>query len=157
MRWIAWTLGAGTLLVVAIPAWASPCPTNVTDAAIHAHAGAVANECKQETEDGKLRYEVKITLKDGKRLELEVDPAGTILLTEEQVELAAVPPAVMTAFAAKYPGARATKAEKQTASDGSVTYELAFGAGAAKKEAAFNADGTAVEESKNADDEEGQD
>jgi uncharacterized membrane protein YkoI len=103
-------------------------------------------DCKQETEDGKLQYEVKITLKDGKRMELDVDPAGKILLTEEYVELAAVPAAVMSTLATKFPGAKATRAEKQTASDGKVTYEIAFGAGEAKKEATFTADGAMVEE-----------
>src|SRR5258706_3585284 len=141
MRRALWTLGAVALMQIAVPALASPCPPNVTEAALHAHAGAVANECKQETEDGKLLYEVKVTLKDGKRLELEVDPDGTILLTEERIELAAVPPAVMTAFAAKFPGAKATAAEKQTAANGNVTYELAFGAGATQKETTFTADG----------------
>jgi hypothetical protein len=129
----------------------------VTDAVLKAHAGAVVGECKKEIEDGKPQYEVKITLKDGKRMELDVDTAGQILLTEEYVELAAVPPAVMTAFAAKYPGAKPSKAERQTAADGSVNYELAFGAGAAAKEATFAADGTPVEDLETAKDEEGQD
>ncbi len=157
MRLISWTLGAVTLLPLAAPASASPCPVNVTDAVLHAHAGAVVDACKQGTEDGKLLYEVKITLKGGKRAEVDVDPGGTILLTEESVGLAAVPPAVMTAFAAKFPGAKATKAEKQTASDGSVTYELAFGADAAEKEATFTADGAPVAESDEAEEDKGQD
>jgi hypothetical protein len=151
MRLILDTLGAVTALALAVPALASPCPANVTDAVLPAHAGAVVNECKQETEGGKLQYEVKITLKDGKRMAFDVDPAGTILLTEEYVELAAVPPAVMTAFTAKFPGAKATKAEKQTASDGKVTYEIRFGAVAAKKEATFTADGAMVEEERGQD------
>lgn len=157
MRLILSTLGAVTLLALAAPALASPCPAKVTDAVLRAHAGAVVNECKQETEDGNLEYEVKITLKDGQRAELDVDPGGAILLTEEYIELVAVPPAVMTALAAKFPGAKATKAEKQTASDGKVTYELAFEAGAAKKEATFTADGAPVEELDEAGAEEGQD
>jgi hypothetical protein len=129
----------------------------VTAAVLKAHAGAVVDRCKAETEYGKLKYEVEIIPKGGKRLELEVDPAGTILLTEESVELAAVPPAVVTAFAAKFPGVRATKAVKQTDADGNVSYELAFGAGAAEKDATFTADGAPVEDLDDPDDEEGQD
>ena len=149
MRLVSGTLGSAMVLALAAPAAASPCPAVVTDAALHAHAGGVVKACKQETEHGKLQYEVKLALKDGKPIEIDVDPDGTILVTEEYVELAAVPAAVMTAFAAKYPAARATKAEKQTASDGKVTYELAFGA---KKEATFTADGAPV-----AEEDEGQD
>ena len=151
MRLTSLTLKAVALLASVVPALASPCPSKVTDAVLRAHAGAVVGECKQETEDGIVQYEVKITLKDGKRAELDVDPGGTILLTEEYVELAAVPPAVMTAFAAKFPGAKATKGEKQTAADGKVTYELAFGSGAAQQEATFTADGAPLEEERGQD------
>jgi hypothetical protein len=151
MRLIQGIIGAAAVFALATPASASPCPANVTDAVLHAHAGAVVNECKQETEDGELQYEVKITLKDGKHMGLDVDPAGKILQTEEYVEIAAVPAAVMTAFATKFPGAKATRAEKQTASDGKVTYEIRYGAAAAKKEATFTADGALVEEERGQD------
>jgi uncharacterized protein YxeA len=139
-------IGAATVFALAPPSSASPCPAHVGDAVLQAHAGAVVNECKQETEDGKMQYEVKITLKDGKRMELDVDPAGKILQTEEYLELAAVPAVVMRAFTTKFPGAKATKAEKQTASDGKVTYEIRYGAATAKKEVTFTADGALVEE-----------
>lgn len=151
MRWIPGTLGAAAVLALAVPALASPCPAKVTDAVLQAHAGAVIKECKQETEDGKLQYEAKITSKDGKPMELDIDPGGTILLTEESVELAAIPPAVMAGFAAQFPGAKPTRAEKQTASDGKVTYEVRIGAGAAKKEATFTADGALVEQERGQD------
>jgi len=151
MRVIQGILGAAAVFALTAPASASPCPQSVTQAVLKAHAGAVVNACKQETEDGKIQYEVKITLTDGKRAELDVDPEGKILLTEEYVDLAAVPPAVMSAFAAKFPGAKATKAEKQTSADGKMTYELAFGTGAAKKEATFTADGALVEEERGQD------
>ncbi len=151
MRWIPGTLGAVTALALAVPASASPCPASVTAAVLQVHAGAVVNGCKQETEDGKPQYEVKITLKDGTRMEIDVDPAGKILLTEEPVDLATVPAAVMTTFATKFPGAKATKAEKQTSSDGKVTYEIAFGAGEAEKEATFSADGALLDEEKGQD------
>jgi hypothetical protein len=146
MRLSSWILGAVVPLALAPPALASPCPEKVTEAVLRAHAGAVVSECKQETEDGVVQYEVTIKLKNGKQAELDVDPGGTILMTEEYVELAAVPPAVMTAFAAKFPGVKATNAAKQTAADGKITYELAAGSGDAKKEATFTADGAPVEE-----------
>jgi hypothetical protein len=146
MRRIPRTGGAVLLLALASPSSASPCPAKIAEAVLKAHAGAVVNECKQETEHGKVQYEVKITSKDGARKELDVDPGGKILLTEEYVELASVPQAVVTAFTAKFPGAKASRAERQTASDGKVTYELVFGSGAARKEATFSSDGSFLEE-----------
>jgi uncharacterized membrane protein YkoI len=151
MRLVSGTLGAVEVLAFVAPALASPCPANVADAVLKAHVGAVVNECKQETEDGKLQYEVKITSKDGKRMELDVDFGGKILLTEEYVELADVPAAVLTAFTARFPGAKASRAEKLTALDGKVIYEIAFADGAAKKEATFTADGAPVEEERGQD------
>ena len=145
MRLVRGALGT-LMLAFALPAPASPCPAVVTATVLKAHAGAVINECKQEKEGGKLQYEAKITSKDGKRMELDVDPSGKILLTEENVELETVPAAVVAAFIAKYPGAKASRAEKQTASGGKVTYALTFGSGASRKEATFGSDGTFVEE-----------
>ncbi len=51
------------------------------------------------------------------------------------------------AFEAKYPKTKASKAEKQTKADGTVTYEIAFKDAKGKKhEATFKEDGTFVEE-----------
>lgn len=151
MRWIHGALGVMTVLALAVPASASPCPPNVTAAVLQAHAGAVVNGCKPVTEDGILQYQVKITLKTGKRMELDVGADGKILLTEESVELAEVPPAVMATFATRFPGAKATKAEKHTAPDGKVTYEIAYGVGEIEKEATFAADGALVDEERGQD------
>ena len=46
------------------------------------------------------------------------------------------------AFAAKYPKAKADRAEKQVKADKTTTYEIAFG----KTEVTFKDDGTFVEE-----------
>jgi hypothetical protein len=144
---MAWTL--------AVPALAKECPPAVTAAVLKAHAGATITACRQEVEDGKTQYEVKITGKDARRIDCDVSPDGQILLTEEYLDVKDVPAAVMTAFAAKYAGAQATAAEKQTTADGKVTYEIAFGSGDAKKSATFDAAGKFVEEEEEG--EEGQD
>ena len=144
---VAWTLASR--------ANAADCPAAVTSAVLKAHAGATVVACRQEVEDGKTQYEVKITGKDGRRIDCDVSPAGQILLTEEYLDLKEVPAPVMAAFAAKYAGAQATAAEKQTASDGKVTYEIAFGKGDAKKSASFDAAGKFLEEEAEGD--EGQD
>ena len=142
-------------LSLAAPALANACPPEATAAALKAHAGATVVACKQEVEDGKTLYEVKIKEKDGRSVELDVSTTGQILLTEEYVDVKDVPAAVMAAFVAKYPRAQATAAEKQTSSDGKVVYELAFGSGDAKKSATFEAGGKFLEEEEEG--EEGQD
>lgn len=122
------------------------CPAAVKSAAVKAHPDASVTACKLEKEHGKTQYEVKLTGKAGEKLELDVSPDGNILLTEEYVDVKSVPPAVMDAFHGKYAGATLTRAEKQTAADGKVAYELAFAASGKKKEATFTSDGGFVEE-----------
>ena len=89
---------------------------------------------------------MKLTAKDGRKLELDVDPAGAILFTEESVAVSSVPQVVIAALGAKYTAAKPTRAEKQTAADGTISYELAFTTGGKKKESTFKADGSLVEE-----------
>jgi hypothetical protein len=136
-----------TLALVVAPALAAAdtsCPTTVTDAAKKAFPGATITACKAE-KDGD--FEVKLVTKDKAKLEADFDAKGTLLETEEIVPLASVPVAVTKAFAAKYPKAKATRAEKMTkAADKSTEYELAFATDKGKKEATFKADGTFVEE-----------
>jgi hypothetical protein len=129
-----------------VPLAAAECPPAVAAAAQRVHPDATIASCKQEQEHGKTQFEVKLASKDGKAVELDVAPDGTILLTEQYVAISDVPPAVMKAFAAKYGAAKPTKAEMQTAADGKVTYEIAFAAGTKKKEATFASDGAFVEE-----------
>jgi len=109
------------------------CPAAVKNAANKAYAGSKISSCKQERADGKAQYEVKLKIADGKKLILDVAPEGAILLTEEDVTVTSVPSAVGAAFAARYPKAKASAAEKQTTPDGRVTYELAYKA-AGKRE-----------------------
>jgi len=130
-------------LAVAKPA----CPPAVTDAAQKAYPSSKVTACKQETVKGKIQYEVKLTTKEAKQLELDLSPEGSILLTEETIAVDSIPQAVLTAFAAKYPKAKAAGADKQTSPDGTVTYELAWKDAKGKHhEATFKDDGTFVEE-----------
>ena len=129
-----------------VPLAAADCPQAVTAAVQKAHPGATVQSCKKEQENGKAQFEVKVAAQTGKGMEIEVSPDGTIILTEQPIEISEVPSAVVDAFAAKYGSAKLTKAEMQTAADGKVAYELAFTAGGKKKEATFGSDGTFVEE-----------
>jgi hypothetical protein len=145
-------LRTATVVAAAIAVWslrplaAAECPPVVTAAVQKAHAGAAITSCKQEKEKGRSKFEVKLVAMDGKRMDLDVGPDGTILLTEQNVAVSDVPPAVMKAFADKYGAAKPTRAEMQTAADGKITYELAFTVDIKKKEATFGSDGTFVEE-----------
>ena len=123
------------------------CPDVVKSSVDKAYPGSTIGSCKHETEDGHEQFEVKLTRKDGGAMELDVSPGGAILQTEEVVALSDVPEVVTKAFTAKYPKAKATRAEKETHADGGVFYELAFsGDKGKKKEATFAADGKFVEE-----------
>jgi uncharacterized membrane protein YkoI len=140
-------LVAVSLIVAPLYAYAKDsCPATVKDAVNKAQAGSKISSCKQEKADGKVQYEVRLKTSDGRKLSLDVAPEGAILLTEEKVAAASVPPAVSAAFAARYPKAKATAAEKQTKPDGKVTYELAFKVKGKRKEATFDESGSFVSE-----------
>src|SRR5579859_1637214 len=126
------------LAFLALPALArAECPAPVSDAVAKAYPGGKTRSCRKEREKGQTQYEVKLSGADGKTLELDVSPEGKILLTEETVGPDLVPKAVQDAFRAKYPGKPFTRAEKQTAASGEVTWELAFSDGAKRREVTF--------------------
>ena len=141
------TLALAMLIAPGLAVAKSGCPSAVKDAAQKAYPSSKVTACKEEKEKGKVQYEVKLETKERKKLELDVSPEGSVLLTEEEVATGSVPKAVTAAFEAKYPKTRASKAEKQTKADGTITYEIAFKDAKGKRhEATFKEDGTFVEE-----------
>ena len=118
------------------------CPSTVYEVVRKTYPSSKVSQCKEETEEGKLQYEVKLTTRESRALELDVSPEGVVLQTEEVVAVAAVPSAVIFTFKAKYPDATVARAEKQTKNNGSVTYEFAFQKKGMKHEATFKQDGT---------------
>jgi hypothetical protein len=122
------------------------CPQPVTDAISRRLPGSTIAACKAAHDHGHDLFEVKVTKADHATLEIDVAPDGAILQIEEPVTLDQIPAAVMKAFAAKYPKAKVTGAEKQTPTEGAVCYELAFATAHGRKEATFTQDGTFVEE-----------
>ena len=121
------------------------CPKAITDAVAKAFPKATITACKPEKEHGHDQFEARIVKADGGKAEIDLAPDGKILQVEEIVPLDKVPAAVMKAFTAKYPKAKATRAEKQSA-DKTVTYEIAFDLGADHKEATFDETGKFIEE-----------
>jgi hypothetical protein len=141
------TLTLAILLEATLAAAAPPpCPAAVTTAIEKKFPKSTVQVCKAEREDGRDQFEVKLTKADGGKVEADFSPAGAILQTEEVVALDQVPAAVKKAFAAKYPKATPTRAEKQTPATGKPSYELAFQVDGKRKEATFAEDGTFVEE-----------
>ena len=135
---------AAPILLFAAVAQAN-CPKVVTDAVAKAFPKSSVSACKAEKEHGHDQFEARIVKADGGKAEIDVAPDGKILQVEEVIALDKLPAAVTKAFAAKYPKAKATRAEKQTA-DGKVTYEIAFVVGDAHKEVTFDETGKLVEE-----------
>ena len=122
------------------------CRASVKAAVEKAHLGGKLHTCKQEKEDGRVQYQVKLEEKTGQKLEIDVTPDGTILQTEEKVSVDSLPATVSKAFATKYPKAIPKRAEQQTHGDGKVSYEIAFATDKGHKEATFSEGGQFMEE-----------
>ncbi len=139
------------LVLCAAPAYAdaphdSPgCPAAVTGGIMKAFPKAAIGACKAEREHGKDLFEVKLTKASGDKVEVDVAPDGTILQIEEKIAVDALPDTVKKAFAARYPKAKPTGAERQTAGK-DVHYEIAFQSDKGRKEATFSSDGSFLEE-----------
>jgi putative PepSY-like beta-lactamase-inhibitor len=141
MRWFL-----ALVLVGGVARAETMCPAAVKNAIAKAFPKATIAACKAEKEHGHDQFEVKIAKADGNKAEVDVSPDGKILQVEEKIALDKVPAAVMKAFSAKYPKAKADAAEKQTPATGAPTYELAFATDKGRKEATFSEDGKFVEE-----------
>jgi hypothetical protein len=63
-----------------------------------------------------------------------------------RIALDQVPAAIIQAFAARYPRAKLSSAEKQTPTGGAPSYELGFATAHGRKEATFRDGGTFVDE-----------
>ena len=122
------------------------CPAAVTSAVAKAFPKSRVTRCKAEREEGRDQFEARLTRADGGKLEVDVSPDGKILQTEEKIAVDRVPAAVMTAFAARYPHAKVSSAEKQTPATGEASYELAFASDHGRKEVTFTESGKFVEE-----------
>jgi hypothetical protein len=121
------------------------CPTVVKTSLGNAFPGSKLGTCKAEHENGRDQFEVKLTKADGNAVEVDIGADGKILQIEEKVALDKVPAAVMKAFGARYPQAKAEAAEKQTPATGAATYELAFTLDSVRKEVTFAEDGKFVD------------
>jgi hypothetical protein len=120
------------------------CPATVFASIAKEFPGATTTSCKHE--DGRDQFEVKVNKCSGEKVEVDVAPDGAVLQTEQAIPLDQIPARVMTAFGAKYPGAKPLRAEKQVRTGKGAFYEIKFAAEPKAKEATFAENGSFVEE-----------
>jgi uncharacterized membrane protein YkoI len=95
--------------------------------------GATVRGYAKEREEGKLEYEVELTV-GGHSKDVTIDPAGNVLEVEEQVALEALPAAVRDGLQKKAGNGKITKVETITKHGTLVAYEAQVLAGGKKSE-----------------------
>lgn len=111
----------------------SDLPAAVQKAADEQSKGATVRGYAKETEEGKLEYEVEMTL-SGHSKDVTIDPAGNVLEVEEQVALEALPAAVRDGLQKKVGNGKITKVETITKHGTLVAYEAQVLTGGKKSE-----------------------
>lgn len=113
-------------------------PPAVAAAFKKAYPTAAVRHVSHETEDGVEQYEVEST-NQGRSLDVNYKPDGTLLVVEEEVVASDVPAAVTEAVTARYPKATVTRRERATEGT-KVFFELGV-SGAPVKEVQLTPDG----------------
>lgn len=124
------------------PATAKPkvqLPPAVASAFKAAYPNATIRNVSHETEDGIEQYEIEST-NNGRGLDVNYKPDGSLLVVEEQLAVAEVPVAVTAAIAKRYPKATLGTCERATENK-KVYFEIAL-KGAGVKEVQLSGDGT---------------
>lgn len=102
--------------------------------------GSIVKGYAQETEHGKVLYEVE-TKREGQARDILFDPRGALVSVEEEVTLDAIPAEARAAIEKAAAGGRVGMVEKVT--EGSeVKYEAHVTKGAKKSEVVVKADGS---------------
>jgi hypothetical protein len=113
-------------------------PVAVENAFKTAYPQATVKHTSHETEDGVEQYEIEST-NQGRELDVNYKPDGTVIVVEEEVTASELPAAVATAVTTRYPKATVTTRERAT--EGQKTYfELGL-KGAPVKEVQLTPDG----------------
>ena len=118
----------------------SDLPAAVQKAADQQSQGATVRGYSSELEDGKLQYEVSLTV-DGHTKDVAIAPDGTINEIEEQVFLEKLPPPVRDALQKKTAQGKILKVESLTKHDQLVAYEAQIVIGGKKSEIQVGPDG----------------
>jgi len=122
----------------------SDLPAAVQRTADEQSKGAIVRGYTQETEEGKLEYEVEMTF-NGHSKDVSIDPAGNILEVEEGVALDALPTAVREGLQKKAGAGKITKVESITKQGKIVAYEAHILTGTKRSEAQVGPEGKALD------------
>jgi hypothetical protein len=114
-------------------------PPAVSSAFKAAYPTATIKNVTHETEDGIEQYEIEST-NNGKGLDVNYKPDGSLLVVEEQLAAADLPSAVTAAITKRYPKATLTTCERATENK-KVSFEIGL-KGAPVKTVQLNPDGT---------------
>jgi hypothetical protein len=114
-------------------------PAAVASAFKAAYPDARIKNVAHETEDGIEQYEIEST-NNGKGLDVNYKPDGSLLVVEEQLAATDLPAAVATAISKRYPKATLGTCERATENK-KVSYEIGL-KGAPVKTVQLNPDGS---------------
>ena len=118
-------------------------PAAVETAFKKSYPNATVKAVSKEVEDGKTIYEVE-SVDAGRRRDINYNADGSVILYEEELKEADVPPVVIAAIKKRYPKATGTSWERLfVAKDNSANYEIIL-KGAPVKEVVLTPDGTWV-------------
>jgi hypothetical protein len=118
----------------------SDLPAAVQKAADEQSKGATVRGYASEVEDGKLQYELQLTV-NGHSKDVSIAPDGSVLEIEEQVVLDALPATVREGLQKKAGAGKITKVESLTKHGTLVAYEAQVLTGKKKSEVQVGPDG----------------
>jgi hypothetical protein len=121
----------------------SDLPPAVQKVADQQSQGATVRGYASEMEDGKLQYEISLSV-DGHTKDVAIAPDGTINEIEEQVFLDKLPSPVRDALQKKAAPGKILKVESLTKHDQLVAYEAQIITGSKKSEIQVGPDGRAL-------------
>jgi hypothetical protein len=121
----------------------SDLPAAVQRVADQQSQGATVRGYSSETEDGKLQYEVSLTV-DGHTKDVAIAPDGTINEIEEQVFLDKLPSSVRDALQKKAGAGKILKVESLTKHGQLVAYEAQVTTGGKKSEMQVGPEGATL-------------
>lgn len=119
-------------------------PAAVQQAIQEQTKGAEIKGLSQETENGRIQYEVE-TMVDGKSRDLTLDAKGTVVEVEQEVGIDSLPAAARAAIEKQAAGGKIVKVETVTRG-ASVTYEASYTKGGRTRELAVKANGSPVKD-----------
>jgi hypothetical protein len=118
----------------------SDLPPAVQKTADEQSKGATVKGYSSEVEDGKLTYEVQLTV-NGKGRDVAIDANGVVLEIEDEVDMAFLPAAVQDGLKKKAGAGKILKVESLTKKGKLVAYEAVVQTGSKKKEVQVGPDG----------------